>query len=152
MSTASKNAKKTRGRPFEPGNKHGRGRPEGSRNRASIALQTLLDGESQAITRKAIQMAKAGDTTAMRLCLERLLPTVKDRTLCIDLPIVKSSEDVWNALGRVLQAVSAGEITPAEGQTITGLLEAHRRTAETVALEARITELERKVEDGQRQS
>ncbi|MGI9074181.1 MAG: hypothetical protein ACR2JB_23360, partial [Bryobacteraceae bacterium] len=99
---ASKNAKVTRGRPFRPGNQHGRGRPEGSRNKASLAIQALLDGECEAITRKAVEMAKSGDTTAMRLCLERLLPTMKDRPLRIDLPVVKSTGDVWNALGRVL--------------------------------------------------
>ncbi|MGI9071910.1 MAG: DUF5681 domain-containing protein, partial [Bryobacteraceae bacterium] len=124
----SKNSKKT-GHRFKPGNKHGRGRPEGSRNKASLAIQALLDGECEAITRKAVEMAKSGDTTAMRLCLERLLPTMKDRPLRIDLPLVKSTGDVWNALGRVLQAVSSGEITPGEGQTISALLEAHRRTA-----------------------
>ncbi|MGI9074259.1 MAG: hypothetical protein ACR2JB_23765, partial [Bryobacteraceae bacterium] len=105
----------------------------------------LLDGECEAITRKAVEMAKSGDTTAMRLCLERLLPTMKDRPLRIDLPVVKSTGDVWNALKRVLQAVSSGEITPGEGQTITALLEAYRRTAETVSLEERIRELEKRI-------
>lgn len=141
----SKNAKKT-GHRFARGNKHGRGRPQGSRNKATIAIQQLLDGEGEAIARKAVEMAKAGDSTALRICMERLVPAVKDRPLHIDLPLVKSTEDVWSALGRVLQAVSAGEITPGEGQTITSLLEAHRRTAETVSLEERISQLEKKAE------
>ena len=106
----------------------------------------MLDGEGEAIARKAVEMAKAGDSTALRICMERLVPAVKDRPLHIDLPLVKSTEDVWSALGRVLQAVSAGEITPGEGQTITSLLEAHRRTAETVSLEERISQLEKKAE------
>src|SRR4051812_10571270 len=58
------------GKPFLPGNKHGKGRPAGSRNKATIALQELLDGEGASITRKAIALAKAGNEMALRLCLE----------------------------------------------------------------------------------
>ncbi|WP_373867386.1 DUF5681 domain-containing protein, partial [Microvirga aerophila] len=71
-----KNAGNTRkkvpeGRRFQPGNS---GRPQGSRNRATLAMEALLDGEAEALTRKAIEMAKEGDATAMRLVLDRLLP------------------------------------------------------------------------------
>jgi hypothetical protein len=38
-----------------------------------------LDGEAEALTRKAIERALEGDTTALRLCLDRLLPPRKDR-------------------------------------------------------------------------
>jgi hypothetical protein len=61
------NERKTRGRPFQPGNP---GRPRGSRGKATVAAQILLDGEAKALTRKAIDLAKEGDTTALRLCLE----------------------------------------------------------------------------------
>jgi uncharacterized protein DUF5681 len=142
----SKNSKKT-GHRFKRGNKHGRGRPEGSRNRATIALQELLDGEGEAITRKAVEMAKRGDIAALRLCLERLLPPAKDRGIRISLPAVKSTADVMPALSALVQAVSNGDITPSEAQSLSGLLEAHRRTAETVSLEERISQLEKKVED-----
>ena len=58
------------------------GRPPGSRNRATIAAEALLEGEAQALTRKAIELALAGDTTALRLCLERIVPQRKsDRRL-----------------------------------------------------------------------
>ena len=49
-------------------------RPKGARNRATLAAETLLDGEAEALTRKAVELALAGDTTALRLCLERVLP------------------------------------------------------------------------------
>jgi hypothetical protein len=38
----------------------------------------LLDGESDAITRECIEMALAGDVTAMRLCMERIVPARRD--------------------------------------------------------------------------
>jgi hypothetical protein len=56
-----KNAIKTPGRPFEHGNP---GRPKGSRNKATLAAEALLDGEAETLTHKAIELAKGGDTTA----------------------------------------------------------------------------------------
>lgn len=57
-----------RGRPFEPGNP---GKPIGTRNRATAAAAALRDGEAEGLTRKAIDMAREGDTVALRICLER---------------------------------------------------------------------------------
>ena len=58
-----------RGRPFEKGRSgNPGGRRRGSRNKATLAAAALLAGESEALTRKAVEMALAGDPTAMRLC------------------------------------------------------------------------------------
>jgi hypothetical protein len=50
----------------------------GARNRATVAAERLLDGEADTLTRKAIELAKEGDTTALRLCIERILPARKE--------------------------------------------------------------------------
>jgi hypothetical protein len=56
---------------FKPGQSgNPDGRPKGARNRATIAAERLLDGEADTLTRKAIQLAQQGDTTALRLCIE----------------------------------------------------------------------------------
>src|SRR3984957_4557243 len=62
------------------------GRPAGARNKALLAMEALLDGEAEAITRVAVDKAKEGDTTALRLCLERILPPRKDRPVSFSLP------------------------------------------------------------------
>ena len=41
------------------------GRPKGSRNVATLACEALLDGQAEALTQKAIQMALAGDPVAL---------------------------------------------------------------------------------------
>jgi Family of unknown function (DUF5681) len=51
-----------------------RGKPRGARNRATLLAEALLDGEAEALTRKAIEKALEGDGMALRLCLERVLP------------------------------------------------------------------------------
>ena len=83
------NASTTRGRPFEPGNP---GRPKGARHRITRAAEALLDGETEALTRKAIELALAGDGMALRLCLERILPPRKERPVDIELPSLTGAE------------------------------------------------------------
>jgi hypothetical protein len=87
----------------------------------------MLEGEVQALTRKAIELAKAGDTTALRLCLERLLPPRKDRPISFELPPIQSPEDSAKAISAVLAAVAEGRITPSEAVIVMGLIEAHGR-------------------------
>lgn len=52
---------RVRGRPFEPGNKLGRGRPKGSRNKSKSTGQDLFDEYAEHLTRKAISLGLAGD-------------------------------------------------------------------------------------------
>ena len=62
------------------------GRPRGARNKTTLAVEALLDGEAEVLTRKAIERAKDGDSVALRLCLERILPPRKDRPVSFALP------------------------------------------------------------------
>ena len=68
----------SRGRPFEPGNKFGRGRPPGSRNKKTLLLQQLLDDHAPRLMLKALLMASGGDVQLLRLFLERTLPRLQD--------------------------------------------------------------------------
>jgi hypothetical protein len=43
--------------------------------------ESLIDGECNRITRRCIFMALSGDIQAVKLCLERLLPPVRERPL-----------------------------------------------------------------------
>ena len=145
MATEKTGEKQRNLKPFRPGQSgNPDGRPKGSRNKATLAMEALLDGEAEAITRKAIEMAKEGDMTAIRLCLERILPTIKSRPIEIDLPPVKTAQDIQAAQGAVIAAMAKGEITPDDAGTIAGVLEARRRAIETVELEARMVALEEK--------
>ena len=87
-------------------------------------------------------MALAGDSVALRLCLERIAPPRKDSPVTFPLPRMATAHDAAQAAGAVLEAVSLGELTPAEGAAIMGLVDAFRRTLEVTALEARVAALE----------
>ncbi len=140
--TASKNAKKTRGRPFEPGNQGGPGRPEGSRNRASIAADALAQGELDGILRAVLDKAKEGDLKAADIVLSRIWPARKGRPVTFTLPKVVRPADIVAAVGAIAEAMTDGTLTPEEGHTVVSVLEVQRRAVETADLERRITALE----------
>lgn len=140
--------KSTRFKPGQSGNP--KGRPAGSRNKATLALERLLDKDAKAITAKAISLAKSGDTVALRLCLERIIPPRKGSPVRFDLPELANSGDVRNASLAVLQAVADGVISPEEGGAIVPLIEAARRSIETDELGNRLAALEKALEGRRR--
>jgi hypothetical protein len=125
-----------------------KGKPKGSLNKTTRAAQELLDGEAQALTRKAVDLAKEGNPVALRLCLERLLPPRKDRPIALKLPQVRGARDVPKALSTILEAVAQGEITPTEARDLGGLVETVRKGIETVEIEARLRALEKRLSRG----
>lgn len=126
---------------FAPGNP---GKPKGARNKATLAAEALLDGEAEALTKKAIEVAKTGDPKALKLCIERILAPRRDRPVSFKLSPIKSAGDHPRALAQILKAVAAGEVTPVEGQGLCQMLDNHRRALETADLDARIAALEEK--------
>ena len=118
------------------------GKPKGTRHRATQAILEMLDGEAEAIGRKAVEMALAGDGSALRLCLERIAPPRRDAPVTFTLPPMKSARDAAGAAAAVLGAVADGDLTPMEGAHVMALVETYRRTLETSELEARVAALE----------
>ena len=139
----AKTTKKQSG--FQPGNSgNPAGRKVGSRNKVTLAMEALLEGEAEALTRVAIDKALGGDTMALRICFDRLYPPQKGRSVRINLPSIKQADDVVRGYEAVLNAVSDGTITPDEASTISSVLEAKRKAIETVEMEARLAVLETK--------
>ena len=137
-----KSAATTRGRPFQPGNP---GRPPGARNRTTLALEALLDGEAEGLTRKCVEMALDGDATALRLVMERILPPRKERAVQVELPALESAGAVLAVSAALLKAAAEGSLTPGEATALAGLVATHQRILETHELEARLTELEQRL-------
>lgn len=121
------------GHPIDP--KTGRfmkgapGRPKGSRNKVTLAIENMMEGEAEAITRSCIDLAKRGDPTAMRIVMDRIAPVRKGR------PIPKlEKRDGETSIEALLRAVLEGEIAPEEGKEVVGLIESAARVAATQIL------------------
>jgi hypothetical protein len=109
-------------------------------------VEALLEGQHEALTAKAVELALSGDTTALRLCLDRLAPPKRDVPIRMSLPSVRSAAEAVTASSEVLAAVSAGEITPDEGARIMALLAAHKAIVEAGDHEVRIAEMEQRLQ------
>lgn len=125
-----KNVAKTRGNPFSAGNP---GRPRGSRNKTTLAIEALLEGQAEALTQKVVEMGLGGDVVALKLCLERLAPLRRDAPIQVSLP--EAADTAWDTLTvskGIIRAACGGEITPSEAGALTSLLTAHLRLIEAV--------------------
>src|ERR687887_1160830 len=102
--------------PFEKGESgNPAGRPPGSRNRATLLMESLLADDAEAIGRKAVEMAKGGDLAAIRLCVDRLAPARKGKPVLFELPPLEKPADSVVAAGKIADAVAAGASAPAGG-------------------------------------
>lgn len=115
------------------------GRPKGSRHKATLAAMALLDGEAEAITRQCIKQALEGDTTALKLCLERILPARRD----VPLPEgVDLTGELATDVDIIIRAVAGSVITPSEADALAKLLESKRKIIELADIEERLCALE----------
>jgi Family of unknown function (DUF5681) len=127
---ATNAARKQRGRPFQKG-KSGNpaGTKTGSRHRVTLLAEALLQGEAEALTRKAIELALAGDVACLRLCIDRIAPAPRNRAVAIDLAEV-GHHDGGNALlesyAAIVRGVGRGELSPSEALELADLLDRQR--------------------------
>ena len=133
-----KNGRNTDGK-FSNGNV---GRPKGSRNKTTIAIESLLEGQAEALTQTAISKALEGDSIALRLCMDRIAPPMKDKPVVFPLAKMRDALDASKAAGSVLSGVSDGTLTPIEGTRVMALIDSYRRTLELTDIEQRLLALE----------
>ena len=135
---------KSKGIPFQVGNRFGRGRPKGSRNKSTRAAQRLFDQHAESIVRKCIADAIRGNARAMDLCIERVLAPQKGPLVNLRIPSIATISGVIDALSTVLQAAAAGKLSPADAVKFAEIVEERCRIIATVEHENRLQALESK--------
>jgi hypothetical protein len=133
------------GRPFEPGNQFGRGRPRGSRNKRSLVAQQLLDSHADPVMRKALVQAIKGDSSLLRMFLGHLLGPRREAPVKTGPLPVHTAEELAQTSESVFQRLACGKITVQEARELSALFESRRRVIETRDLEKRMRVLEESV-------
>lgn len=134
----------TRGRPFQTGNRFGKGRPRGSRNKTTIAAMEMIHSYSEPLIRKAISMALQGDTAVMKPLLDRIVPVARETPVSVGRVRWATIEDLTKAGESVLARVASGDLLISEARGLAELIDGQRRVLETEELERRIRALETK--------
>jgi Family of unknown function (DUF5681) len=120
-----------------------KGRTRGSRNKASILAETLLNGETDRLTRQCIDSALKGEPVALRLCMDRILPPCKSRPFRFKLPALHTISDAQDALAALAAGTASGTILSDEAATLASIVASFVKTVEVSEIEARLTALER---------
>jgi len=89
---------------------------------------------------KLVEMAKDGDTTALRICMDRLLPAAKAKDDPVSLPTL--TESLAGNSRAVIKALGEGELTPEEAVTVLQALATQVRIIEADTIEKRLAALE----------
>ena len=118
------------------------GRRPGSRNRATELVELLLDGEAEALTRRAVDLALDGQLGALRLCLDRIIPPRRQRAQRLDLPRVRNIADLGDTMAAIATAAMEGAITTGEAAELARVVEIFVRAVETSDFERRLQQLE----------
>jgi hypothetical protein len=118
------------------------GRPRGARNKRTIALENIMEAESEVITRKAIEMAKGGHIAAIRMVVDRLAPIRKDRAVEFELPPLNTPADAVAASVAIAAAVAAGDLTPLEAAQLSKVVDGYVQALEAHSFEQRLAKLE----------
>ena len=120
------------------------GRPPGIKNRSTLFAEALFEGEGEMIIRTAIKQAIEGDSTALRLCLDRLAPRLTARAcpVSFEIPRLESAADALAALSRIAVAVGAGTLAPDEADELSKPINRWIDALKAVDFEERLKKLE----------
>ncbi|WP_042288715.1 DUF5681 domain-containing protein [Paraburkholderia mimosarum] len=124
------------------------GRKRGTPDKRT-ALRELLQPHAEKLVKKAVDLALAGDTTALRICIDRCIPAMKAKDEPVELPALTGS--LAEQGDAVMRALAGGRITPDQANAVMQVLAAQARIVEADELEKRIAALEGK-NDGNQQS
>jgi hypothetical protein len=130
-----------RGRPFEPCNKFGRGRPKGSPNKKRPLAQKIFDENAPAIVALGINSARE-DPAMLRTLIREVGRRMGDRPVKLGRMPMNTLSDLDQASATVLNKVTAGKISISEGAAVCGMIEIRRQVLAGVGLETRVTNLE----------
>ena len=133
---------------FAPGNP---GKQPGTRHRVTVAMENLMEGQWEGLTKTAVALALRGDTTALRLCLDRIAPVRRGGHVEIpDFPKIESPADVPKAHAAILSAVAAGYLSADEAKPLSDLLAAYITAFDVVDTAAEVAEIKRMQQEAMR--
>jgi hypothetical protein len=130
------------GRPFQPGNRFGRGRPKGSRNKKTLLSHEILDSRGPAVLSQAFDLAQQEDPQMIRILLPYLIREKEAAPVKIGALPMRNASELAQSSEVVLQKVANGEISATVAGKIHDILEQRRRILETQDLEARLRRIE----------
>lgn len=132
---------------FQPGRSgNPAGKAKGTRNLATRKALAILEEGGDEVIKAVVEAAKAGDMSAAKIVVDRLVPPARERHVELpDFPDTSTVAGLNQAQQLILAAVANAELTPSEASILSGIAENRRKSMETAELAERIGQLERSV-------
>lgn len=131
---------------FKAGNTHGRGRPQGSRNRVTIAAENIFEAESGTIARQAVEMALNGHPQMIKLVLERVVPIKKSSTIKLKgMPQITDVKSAGEAAQHIFDSIANGAISPLDGEILSRVLDKRLHSLQITDIEEELERLKEKL-------
>jgi hypothetical protein len=135
------------------GAREGAGRKPGTLNQrsAEMAADILGSGKSPLEYLLEVMVDDSADRKRRDWAAEKAAayihprPAPTPRTVQLQLPTIDTAKDMPGAIAGVLKAVTDGEISPSEAQSVVAIIEAQRKAVETTDLQERIESLEGRI-------
>jgi hypothetical protein len=118
------------------------GRPRGARNKRTLLAESMFEADAGVIIGGLIELAKERDPTALRLCIERICPKVRDRPVGVDLPPMTTAADAVTAMSAIMQAIGDGDLGVTEAAELAKVVAGFAATLGTAQLEQRLVQVE----------
>jgi hypothetical protein len=118
------------------------GRPRGSKTKKQAIVEALFEGEIVEVAKKALDLARSGNTECIRMILDRVAPAPRGRRVQFHLPVLNSTDDLVAAINAILRAVSTGTLAIEEGRVLASAVEVGGRFVEVAELSERVAALE----------
>lgn len=132
--------------PFQKGQSgNPAGRPRGALNRATVLAQNLLSEGAERIAGKVIELAEQGDMTALRVCMDRLVPVIKHQPIAVELPPIENPADSVEAVASIAAAVAAGDLTATEAAELAKIVDVYVRALDSRGFNERLSKLENEI-------
>lgn len=120
------------------------GRPKGSRNRMSVLRESLVTAaEAREVVAKLVESAKAGDTQAASILMDRLWPKLKSQAPALAVPLPEG--DLADQAEAVFREMASGMIPVTDAGQMLAALASVVKIKESAEFEKRLRSLEQRL-------
>ena len=126
------------------GAREGAGRKKGSGQAAHY--RAMLEPHAEGLIQQVVDLAKGGDMTALKLCLDRLCAPLRPTDRLISIEGLEDCTGLSAKGELILDHVALGKVTPVEASNLMRAISSQARIVEVDELERRVAELENRSE------